>query len=97
MVQQVNAAAKKELTERINQVGQKSIGEVHPRAFLSASRGRIFHHDQDRFNANVRFNLIHRPLSDLYVVYNEQRVTTPDISVPPGRGLIVKFTEMLAF
>lgn len=49
MVQQVNAAAKKELTERINQVGQKSIGEVHPRAFLSASRGRIFHHDQDRF------------------------------------------------
>ncbi|MFN7978574.1 MAG: DUF5916 domain-containing protein [Vicinamibacterales bacterium] len=56
-----------------------------------------YDHDQDRFNANVRFNLIHRPLSDLYVVYNEQRVTTPDISVPPGRGLIVKFTEMLAF
>ena len=27
--------------------------------------------DRQQFNANVRFNLIHHPLSDLYVVYNE--------------------------
>jgi len=53
--------------------------------------------DLDRFNANVRFNLIHRPLSDLFVVYNDSRVTTPGANVTPGRGLIVKFTEMLAF
>lgn len=53
--------------------------------------------DQDTFNANVRFNFIHRPLSDLFVVYNEQRVTTADPAVIPGRGLIVKFTQMLSF
>ena len=53
--------------------------------------------DQDAFNANVRFNFIHRPLSDLFVVYNEQRVTTPDTTVVPGRGIIVKFTQMLSF
>ncbi|HVB38378.1 MAG TPA: DUF5916 domain-containing protein, partial [Vicinamibacterales bacterium] len=45
--------------------------------------------DQGAFNMNVRFNFIHHPLSNLYVVYNEQRVTTPEVLVP-GRGLIVK-------
>ena len=49
-----------------------------------------------QFNANVRFNLIHHPLSDLFVVYNDQRVLTPEHPVP-GRGLIVKFTQMMAF
>lgn len=50
------------------------------------------------FNANVRFNLMHRPLSDIFVVYNEQRFTTPDDpGIPAGRGLIVKFTQMFSF
>jgi hypothetical protein len=52
--------------------------------------------DQDLLNANLRFNLIHRPLSDLFVVYNEQRFMTPD-NIAPGRGVIVKFTRMMAF
>lgn len=42
--------------------------------------------------SNVRFNLIHRPLSDIYVVWNETR--------SPGaerRGLIIKYTHMIAF
>ena len=39
-----------------------------------------------QFNANVRFNVIHHPLSDLFIVYNEQRFTTPDAPVP-GRSL----------
>jgi hypothetical protein len=47
-------------------------------------------------NANVRFNIIHHPLSDLFIVYNDQRVLTPDDPIP-GRALIVKFTQMLAF
>jgi hypothetical protein len=50
----------------------------------------------DLFNANVRFNLIHRPLSDLFVVYNEQRFVEPG-SPPAGRGVILKFTQMMAF
>jgi hypothetical protein len=51
--------------------------------------------DIRQFSANVRFNLIHRPLSDLFVVYNEQRWT--DLEQPAGRSLVVKYTHMLAF
>ena len=54
-----------------------------------------YNRDLRQFNANVRFNLIHHPLSDLYVVYNEQRFT--DVDTPAGRGLIVKFTQMMSF
>jgi hypothetical protein len=49
-----------------------------------------------QFNANVRFNIIHHPLSDLFIVYNDQRILTPDSPVP-GRAVIVKFTHMMAF
>jgi hypothetical protein len=49
-----------------------------------------------QFNTNVRFNVIHHPLSDLFIVYNEQRFTTPDAPTT-GRSLVVKFTQMLAF
>ncbi len=49
------------------------------------------------FNANVRFNLIHHPLSDLFIVVNHQRISTPDApEVTPGLGLIVKYTQMFA-
>jgi len=47
-------------------------------------------------NTNVRFNFIHHPLSDLFIVFNEQRFTTPE-DVAPGRGLTVKVTQMMAF
>ena len=52
--------------------------------------------DRDQFNTNVRFNLIHRPLSDLFIVFNEQRITGPD-SPAAGRSVILKFTQMMAF
>jgi hypothetical protein len=49
------------------------------------------------FNANVRFNLIHHPLSDLFVVVNHQRISTPDApEVKPGVGVIVKYTQMFS-
>ncbi|MBI4540095.1 MAG: carbohydrate binding family 9 domain-containing protein [Gemmatimonadetes bacterium] len=48
------------------------------------------------FNANVRFNLIHRPLSDLFIVLNEQRFMTSE-GISPGRSVILKVTQMLAF
>ena len=52
--------------------------------------------DVKQFNANVRFNVIHRPLSDLFFVYNEQQFTDrPD--VVPGRAVILKYTHMLSF
>ena len=52
--------------------------------------------DLKQLNSNIRFNLIHRPLSDIFVVYNEQRFSTVD-DVEPGRGFVVKYTQMLAF
>ncbi len=49
-----------------------------------------------QFNANVRFNIIHHPLSDLFIVYNDQRILTPDSPVA-GRAVMLKFTQMFAF
>jgi len=51
--------------------------------------------DLRQVSANVRFDLIHHPLSDLFIVYNEQQQTNQP--VPSGRGLIVKYTHLLAF
>jgi len=53
--------------------------------------------DLKQFSANVRFDLIHRPLSDLFVVYNAQQLTNLPTPVNTGRGLILKYTHMLAF
>jgi len=50
----------------------------------------------EQFNSNVRFNFIHHPLSDLYVVWNEQRFFTGE-ELAPGRSLTVKVTQMVAF
>jgi hypothetical protein len=49
-----------------------------------------------QLNANVRFNLIHHPLSDLFIVYNDQRFLA-DGSPTPGRSLTLKFTQMIGF
>ena len=53
--------------------------------------------DLKQFSANVRFDIIHRPLSDLFVVFNNQQLTSQPTPVNAGRGLIVKYTHMLAF
>ena len=53
--------------------------------------------DLKQLSANLRFDLIHRPLSDLFVVYNEQRLTDQPAPINTGRGLILKYTHMLAF
>ena len=54
-----------------------------------------YRNDLNQFSANVRFNLIHRPLSDFFIVYNESQFT--DVTQPAGRGLVVKYTQMFAF
>ena len=53
--------------------------------------------DLRQLSTNIRFDLIHRPLSDLFIVYNEQRLTETPTPLNTGRGLIVKYTRMLAF
>ena len=46
-------------------------------------------------SSNVRFDFIHHPLSDLFIVYNETRPTGS--SQPPSRSLTVKLTHLLSF
>ncbi len=54
-----------------------------------------YRNDVKQFSANVRFNLIHRPLSDFFIVYNESQFT--DATQSAGRGLVVKYTQMFSF
>jgi hypothetical protein len=47
---------------------------------------------EDAWLTNVRFNFMHRPLSDIYVVWNEARGSTIR-----NRAFIVKYTHSVAF
>jgi hypothetical protein len=46
-------------------------------------------------SSNVRFDFIHHPLSDLFVVYNETRPF--DDGVLSSRSVAVKLTHLLSF
>jgi Domain of unknown function (DUF5916) len=46
------------------------------------------------WSSNIRYNFIHRPLSDLFVVYNDLRDET---GLPKNRAFIVKYTQLLSF
>lgn len=50
----------------------------------------------EQFNSNIRFNFIHHPLSDLFIVWNEQRFFDGTGTLP-GRSLQIKATQMVAF
>ena len=51
--------------------------------------------DTHQVSSNVRFNFIHHPLSDLYVVYNDRRDTLNRQLME--RSFIVKLTNMFDF
>ena len=51
-------------------------------------------HRYRQISSNVRFNIIHRPLSDFFFVYNERRDERTDLRL--DRALIAKLTYMLA-
>ena len=60
-----------------------------PRMFLNAFVQ--YNSDTDTWLSNVRFNFIHHPLSDLFIVWNETH--GPDTKL---RSLIVKYTHMFS-
>jgi hypothetical protein len=64
-----------------------------PRAFLNAFIQ--YNADTHQISSNIRFNLIHRPLSDLYLVYNDRRDSIT--GEPLERAFIVKFTNLFNF
>ena len=51
--------------------------------------------DANQWTSNIRFNVIHRPLSDIFLVYNDRRDSTTGALV--DRAFIAKMTYMLAF
>src|SRR5882672_1451303 len=51
--------------------------------------------DSHQLSSNIRFNIIHRPLSDFFFVYNEHR--DEHTGLLQDRSLIAKMTYMVAF
>jgi hypothetical protein len=51
--------------------------------------------DSHQLSSNIRFNIIHRPLSDFFFVYNEHR--DEHSGLLQDRSLIAKMTYMMAF
>jgi hypothetical protein len=50
--------------------------------------------------SNIRYQFIHHPLSDLFLVYNDTRLRDTGLaggSRPPSRALILKLTHLLSF
>jgi hypothetical protein len=71
-------------------VGLRVDWSLTPRMFLNAFVQ--YNGEADTWLSNVRFNLIHRPLSDIYVVWNETRLPTLT-----RRAVMLKYTHLLAF
>ena len=51
--------------------------------------------DANQWTSNVRFNIIHRPLSDFFLVYNDRRDQATGTLV--DRAVIAKVTYLMAF
>jgi len=51
-----------------------------------------YNSDRRQVSTNIRFNFIHRPLSDIFLVYNEERGV--DQQGPVNKSLIFKYTHM---
>ena len=58
-----------------------------------------YNESTDQLQTNIRFNLIHAPLSDVFVVYSERRVLSPKQGEAAlvDRGITLKVTKLLAF
>ncbi len=76
-----------------NLVGARMVYGFSPRSFVNA----FFQYNGSthELSTNIRFNLTYRPLSDLYLVYNDRRDVRAGL--PVERAFIVKLTNLLNF
>ena len=51
--------------------------------------------DTNQWSSNMRLDIIHRPLSDIYLVYNERHDSRSGALI--SRAVIAKMTYLLAF
>ena len=54
-----------------------------------------YNSDNHQWTSNLRFNIIHRPLSDFFLVYNERRDERTGQML--SRAVIAKMTYLVAF
>ncbi len=54
-----------------------------------------YNSERRQVSSNLRFNLIHRPLSDIFIVYNEQRDSFQEGEA--DKSLTLKYTHMFDF
>ena len=76
-----------------NLIGTRFIYGFSPRSFFNAFVQ--FNGDTHEVSTNIRFNITYRPLSDLYLVYNDRRSTATH--EPIERAFIVKLTNLFTF
>jgi len=69
-------------------------GSFSTRMFLSAFVQ--YNSVTKQVSSNIRYDFIHHPLSDLYIVYNDTRGTS-GLGLPPTRSLTVKVTQLFSF
>ncbi len=74
-------------------VGMRLVYAFTGRASLNAFVQ--YNADSHQVSSNIRFNFIHHPLSDLYLVYNDRRDTT--VGQLMERSVIVKLTNLFDF
>ena len=76
-----------------NLVGTRFTYAFTPRSFLNAFIQ--YNADTHQVSSNIRFDLTHHPLSDLYLVYNDRRDTTSGLLLE--RAFIIKLTNLFNF
>ncbi len=74
-------------------VGARLLYGFSPRVFLNSFVQ--YNADTHQVSSNIRFNFIHHPLSDLYLVYNDRRDTRTGQFVE--RTFTVKLTNLFSF
>ena len=74
-------------------MGARVLWGFSPRAFFNAFLQ--YNADTHQVSSNLRFNFMHHPLSDIYVVYNDRRDTTGGLLLE--RAFIVKITNLFNF
>lgn len=76
-----------------NLLGSRIKYSFNTRMFLNAFLQ--YNTDARQFSSNIRFRLIHHPLSDLFIVYNDRR--DPQTGELLDRAIIFKFTNLFIF
>ncbi len=76
-----------------NLVGFKVLYAFSSRTFLNTFIQ--YNADRNQLSTNIRFNIIHHPLSDIFVVFNERRDTITGEVL--DRGVVFKFTNLFNF